>query len=109
MMWKNIAYLCATQTNPDGSPMLDEYRKPVKTFDKRKVFCNKKSVRQSEFYQAQTQGFQPQLMLEVHAHEYRGERYVEFCGKRFRIARTYTPKEEITELICTDVVAGNGK
>ena len=112
MDWKDVGYLCNIETDPDGSPKLDALRKPIKEFKKRRVFCNIKSIRQSEHYQAQAQGLQPEYMIEVWKQEYKGERYFEFSergrSRMFRITRNYTRRGEITELTCSALVVNNG-
>ena len=112
MYWRDIGLLCREKTGTDGSPLLDSLRKPVKDFEKRQVFCNKKSVRQSEFYQAQAQGFRPEYMFEVRSQEYGGEQYFEYSEwgipRMFRIIRTYDRNGEITELICNSLVVDDG-
>ena len=112
MFWREVGYLCKLETEPDGSPKLDSLRKPVKTFAKRQVFCNKKSVRQSEFYQAQAQGHRPECMFEVRTQEYEGEMHFEYSERgiprMFRVIRTYDKGGEITELICNALVVDDG-
>lgn len=109
MFWSDAGYLCALKTNADGSPLLDSLNKPIKQFEKRMVFCNKKSVRQSEFYQAQAQGFKPELMFEVKAAEYNDEQYFEYNGKMYNVKRTYAKTPEIMELVCSSMVVSNGE
>jgi SPP1 family predicted phage head-tail adaptor len=70
----------------------------------RYVFANKKSVRQSEFYQASAAGFKPELMFEIRSFEYEGENVLTFEGKDLSIIRTHSKNGEITELICTGLV-----
>ena len=102
MYWRDIGNLVAEKT------ILDSLRRPMKEFVSREVFCNKKSVRQSEFYQANAQGFKPELMLEVRSDDYEGEEYIDYGGKRYRIIRSYDKNGEITELVCVSMVSGNG-
>jgi len=102
--WKNIAYLIQVETVPDTT------RRPQKKdVGRRKVFCNKKSVRQSEFYQAGAQGKKPEIMLEVRPADYHSEEFVEFLGVRYHVDRTYTPNDEKMELILSRQVVGHGK
>ena len=66
---------------------------------KRKVYCNVKSVGQSEVYQAQAAGLNPELKLILaHAFEYKGEKLVEFRSERYRILRTYVNEADGIEL-----------
>jgi len=102
--WKNIAYLIQIET------VLDAARRPQKKdAGRRKVFCNKKSVRQSEFYQAGAQGKKPEIMLEVRPANYHGEEFVELQDVRYHVDRTYTPNDEKMELILSGQVVGHGK
>lgn len=101
MMWKNICFLHTEST------ALDEYCRPYTTFTRRKIMCNKKSVRQSEFYQAQAQGFKPELVIEVRQSEYNGENHLDYSGKTYRIIRTYERTDEICELTCISWVNEN--
>ena len=69
------------------------------TETKRKVYCNVKSVGQSEVYQAQAAGLNPELKLILaHAFEYKGEKIAEFRGERYGIIRTYVNEADGIEL-----------
>ena len=46
------------------------YGEPIQSVKYTKVFANKRSVRQSEFYAASNLGLKPELMFEVNSHEY---------------------------------------
>ena len=70
----------------------------------RQVFANRKSVRQSEFYQAAMTGMRPELMFEVRSIEYADEPKLRHNGQAYRIIRTYSKNGEITELICSGIV-----
>lgn len=63
------------------------------------VYCNKKSIRQSEHYAAANVGLKPEIMFEVHTHEYKGHEMVKFGEIEYAITRTYE-KADVTELIC---------
>ncbi len=69
----------------------------VNTWSWREVYANKKSVRQSEVYQAAVAGLKPELMFEVQSIEYEQEERVEFNGKLYEILRVYD-RGEVTEL-----------
>jgi SPP1 family predicted phage head-tail adaptor len=71
---------------------------------KRDVFANKKSVRQSEFYQSMATGLRPEIMFEVRSVEYANEKKLEFNNKEYNIIREYSKNGEITELICQGLV-----
>ena len=69
----------------------------------RVVYANKKSIRQSEFYQAASTGLRPQLMFEIRSVEYQNEDELVYGTDTFRIIRTYD-KGEIIELIAGGIV-----
>lgn len=72
-----------------------------------KVYANKKSIRQTEFYQAQATGLKPELAFEIHSIEYENQEILEYNLKKYTIIRTYD-KGEFIELICQGVVnSGN--
>lgn len=72
---------------------------------KNTVFAERKSVRQTEFYQAAAVGFKPEIMLEVYAFEYGGEELCELDGERYRIYRTFAkPGTDRVELYLTAIV-----
>lgn len=77
----------------------------VKEATYRKVYANKKSVRQSEFYQGASAGLKPELVFEIRAVEFRNEEYVRFNGKMYTIVRMYENGENI-ELTVTSFVGG---
>jgi SPP1 family predicted phage head-tail adaptor len=70
----------------------------------RQVFANKKSIGQTEFYQAAATGLKPEIKFEVRSLEYLGETTLSFNGREYTILRTYDKNGEITELICTGLV-----
>ncbi len=69
----------------------------------RQVFANKKSVRESEFYQAAAVGLKPEIMFEVRSFEYQKENLLVHDNKIHRVMRAYT-KGELTELVCYGLV-----
>lgn len=75
----------------------------VESVTKIEVFANKKSVRQSEFYQSAATGMRPELMFEVWTDEYSGQPRIEFGSVPYTVIRTYE-KNEITELVCQGMV-----
>jgi SPP1 family predicted phage head-tail adaptor len=72
----------------------------------KQVFANKKSIGQSEFYQAAATGLKPELKFEVRTSEYQGEQKLSFNEKEYRIIRSYDKNGEITELVCSGLVNG---
>lgn len=68
------------------------------------IFAEKKSIRQSEFYQAMTTGLKPELNFVIHTFEYNDESMLEYNGKTYKIIRTYEKDNEFIELTCQGVV-----
>ncbi len=92
----------------DTEATSDIYGNPVYTPKKRKVYAEKKAVRQSEFFQAAAVGFKPEIVLEVNSFEYRNEEECYLEGQLFRIYRAYPVKRtERTELYLTALVGDN--
>lgn len=79
-------------------------RDTIKTPVKRQVFAEKKSIRQSEFYQAATSGLKPELMFVVWKQEYAEESELEFDGKMYTITRAFEKNDNELELICSGLV-----
>lgn len=80
-----------------------EHGEPIQSYQWREVFSNKKSVRQSEFYQAGTIGLRPELIFEVHSFEFDNDEKVKYNDKEYTIIRVFD-KGEITELIVSSHV-----
>jgi len=100
MLFKDIIDLVAITTakDPDGFP--------VTTETKRTIFADKKSVRQSEFYQAAAQNIKLELMFDVRSIDYQGEELLEYERQRYKIVRTYDKDGELTELVCSRLEGG---
>ncbi len=98
MYFSDIGYLC------EETEKLDSLGRPYTEFNKKKVFCGSKGVKRNEFYQAQAQGYKPELCVEVKSMTYDDETHFEFKGKMYRIVRTYPVKNECIELICQALV-----
>lgn len=78
---------------------------PIETSTKKEILAERKSVRQSEFYQAQATGLRPELTFVVWADEYNGEPKLEYAGKEYTIIRTFDKDEKNLELICQGLVS----
>lgn len=79
---------------------------PVRTVTWTTVFANRKSVRQSEFYAAANVGLKPELMYEVHKHEFKNHEMVRIGSKVYSILRVYV-KDDVAELTLSAAV-GSG-
>lgn len=99
MYWREVGFLCKENEKTDS------LGKPYKEFEKREVFCNEKGVKRNEFYQAQAQGYRPELCIEIKALDYDKEGHFEYDGTMYRVIRTYPVKNECLELICQALVA----
>ncbi|MFD2442930.1 phage head closure protein [Bacillus sp. CGMCC 1.16607] len=85
----------------------DELKNQIeKTAEKRQTFAEKKSVRQSEYYQAAVSGLKPEIVFLVWTLEYQGESKLEYEGKVYSIIRTFE-KNGFTELVCEVKVGGS--
>lgn len=72
----------------------------------RQVFCKKKSVPQSEFFQAGQSDIKASHVLIVHVLDYQDERKVKYRDKEFSIYRTYERDDEKIELYCEVKASG---
>lgn len=68
------------------------------------VYTNKKSVRQSEFYQAMQNKLKPEIILEVRTVDYSNQQTLRYAGTEYTIIRAYPAKNEVTELTCQGLV-----
>ena len=98
MLWSEVAELISYVKTKD------EIGDTIEVPGYRKVFVNKKSIRQNEYYQALSAGLKPEIMLEVRSIDYENEKELKFKDKTYNIIRTYDKTGEITELICEAVI-----
>lgn len=94
-MFKDILELVTKYTKVDDSGDSDG----LKVY--REIFCDKKSVRQSEFYQAHATGLKAEIMFEIWCDEYNDEKQIRYNQKEYEIIRTYSKDGEILELTCS--------
>lgn len=101
MYWKNIGYLLKEINT------IDELHRPTISYQEIKVYCNVKSIGQSEFYQAQVTGLKPEIKVEVKCCGIDNTiTHFKFKDKIYKILRTYK-KEDIIELTLTSLVIEN--
>ena len=62
------------------------------------IFCNEKSIRYSEFYQAQAVGMKPELILEVMLADYNKEKFIKYQNEEYTVLKTYKISTERIEL-----------
>jgi SPP1 family predicted phage head-tail adaptor len=67
------------------------------------TFAELKSIKQTEFYQAQMNGLKLDLMFKTRTANYDNQEYVRYLGQLYKIERTYSPGEFI-ELVCKKVI-----
>ena len=65
------------------------------------VFADKKSVKQTEFYEAQRNGHKLDKMFIIKPYEYHGEKYIIHNEIKYKIERTYEKDTENLEIICS--------
>jgi len=97
MMWRDVIHL-VTLTSTSSQ---DEYGGVVEKEHPRTIFANKKSARQSEFYQAMAVGLKPDIVFEIRNIDYEDEPRIQYEGITFYIIRTFSKNDEILELICS--------
>lgn len=96
MMWRDVIDLIPVVVTKNG------YGEEVVTDGiPRTVYANKKSVRQSEFYQALAAGMKPEIVFEVMVADYTEEPKVKYGDKYYRVIRTYSANDERIELVCS--------
>jgi len=98
MLWRDVVDLTEITTT------IDAVGDSVEVETKVTVYCNKKSIRQSEFYQAMAIGLKPELMFEIRIMDYTGQEWLYYDSKKYQIIRTFTKNDEIIELVCKGTV-----
>lgn len=96
-MWKDQITLIAVTSS--GNDIGDT----VETETQSTIFANKKSIRQSEYYQALSAGLKAAITFEIHSFEYSGQKKLEHNSIDYNIIRTFE-KGDFLELICEAVV-----
>ena len=74
----------------------------VKTYTE--IFATRKSIRQSEFYQAQSTGLKPEIAFEINSFEYNEETHVRYNNKEYKVLRTYQKSIDKLEIVLEGVV-----
>lgn len=77
----------------------DELHQEIKQEVRRQVYCDKKSVSQSEFFNAGQNGFKPQYVFIMRLADYDDEQTAIYNNKKYAVYRTYEKGENI-ELYC---------
>lgn len=92
-MWSNIANLGKAEkiVNEIGD------RIEIIIYEN-EVYCNEKSIKASEFYQAQAVGMKPEVTLELMLADYKKEKYVKYEDEEYTVLRNYKTSSEKIEL-----------
>jgi len=93
-MWISICYL---GVGDDVGNSLGEKFEQVTFGDY--VFCDEKSIRMSEFYQAATTDYKPSITLTLKQADYAGQRYIQFEDEVYTMIRTYAVNSEDIEVV----------
>lgn len=75
----------------------------------RQVFCNVRSVTQSEFYQAAQMGIKPEYRFIMFKYDYQNEMIIEYNGVRYSVYRTYFAEDDLIELNAQKAAGINGQ
>ncbi len=102
----SIIFLVETSPVTDGSgnPVTDDYGQPTFTENLRKVYAERESVRQSEFYQAQANGLKPEIVFNIWEHDYKGEHQLTYFGEKYTVLRVADTAKGRLKLVCYKVV-----
>ena len=89
-MWSEVLYLL------EEVETFDKLNRPHTSFKENKVYANKKSVKRTEFYQAQAAGFKPEKCFEIRTIE-----FAKYNDVIYKILRSYEVDSEKTEITLT--------
>lgn len=78
---------------------VDEIGDTIQTVVWKEIFAEKKSIKQSEFYQAQSVGIKPEITFVIHPSEYENELEVKYNDKIYKVIRTYQTDNENLEIV----------
>lgn len=80
----------------------DKINQQIPQETRKDVFCKVTGVSSVEFFEAGKIGLRPSCRAIVFAFDYNGEDVVELQGVRYSVYRTYTAKNETTELYLSE-------
>lgn len=72
----------------------------------KEIFAERKSIKQSEFYQAHTAGLKPEMVFLIHPSEYEEKTGVRYNNKQYKVIRTYEKDCETLELVVEGDIHG---
>lgn len=88
----NVIYLISeTQTQDDTGVWR-------RTYNRRQVFCDVRSVTANEFFEGGRNGLNPEYQFTMFAPDYENERIVEYNGMNYAVYRTYLARTDTLEL-----------
>lgn len=93
-MWSNVCYL----GNINKNLVNDIGDITSSIIYGEEVYCNEKSIKASEFYQAQALGMKPEITIELMLIDYNKETHVKYESEEYRVLRTYKTSSERIEL-----------
>lgn len=95
-MYNDIAYLI----NKKDTGTVNEYGDTIFEDKKTEIFVNVEAVKRSEFYTAQTAGFNPQIVFNIQDYyDYNNQPLIEHEGIVYKIIRTYRTGVGL-EIVC---------
>ncbi len=88
-----VSYMVTTSYDDYGDSVLSEV--------KQNVYAECRSISQTEFYQAQTAGFKPEIKFVLTtSRDYNGQEEIIFNGIRYKVLKTYIPPNDSIEITC---------
>ena len=70
----------------------------IKTKEYKTIFAKKKSISQSEFYEAEKLGLKPSFRFEIYNIEYNNELFARYEGREYKVLKTYKNSMDKIEL-----------
>lgn len=97
-MYDNVVYFSdfrdGTEKDEYGDPVQEEIRSEP-------VFAQKKSISQTEFYQAQTNDKKPEMKFVISDYmDYGNQKYLIYGDIRYKILKTYQTDTNELEITC---------
>lgn len=86
----------------------DAYGVWRKTYTRRMVYCDVRSVTATEFFEGGRNGLNPEYQFTMFGPDYEGERLVEYNGQTYAVYRTYIARTDALELYVQREGGSNG-
>lgn len=94
MMFRDVVTLSAIVETQNT------YGEIIETATTKSVMADKQSVKRTEFYQAMTAGFKPEVVFVIKSCEYSNQPKLTHESINYEVIRTFTVDNECIELIC---------